>query len=564
MKTYIITIIIFFIATTLGKSQQNVLQNTDSVKIDSILNNIANSAAIDSGLFKDTSNIKIKDSLYTDSINYTMPDLIDTTKIDSLKKDSVILFMSPVEFSKYYLNNTLLKDTTKIISDTVKNAVSNLIQYLELQNIDSSISTLQISVLKDSNLFIKYDSLGVADSSGFLKRDTVFNAIQLLINKILDDSTKLSITNKYNDSLNIWLKRDSTYNYRFRLFDDNKEIAGIQIFIKDINNINLSLEPGTQLKKIEKRSIIEPSLPISISTQEPLTLKEEVINIGIWDIYGVGTMSFSQGYVSNWVKGGQSSISTLTVLKFNANYSRLNTRWDNDAEIKLGALGLFDKEDIDHPIRKNEDIFILNSKFGQKAFNNVYYTLLGNMQTQFLKGYEYPRPDTSVLVSEFLSPGQMIFSFGLDYKPSNNFTLMVSPLTSKFTLVIDTSGIKDHTKYGLEQDEKLKKEFGGYIKSSWKESINENIDLENRFNLFMNYSDIFNQEKNHSKIPDIDWEFMLNFKVSRYVVTSINTHLIYDFDVQFPVLDENGDETGETTDKVQFKEYFNIGFSYRF
>ena len=564
MKRQLLIINSLLLFNLLGYSQQNLNLKHDSLLTDTISEFITDSNRIDSLLLEDTNKIKIEEPLLTDSVGYIRSETIDSTSAESLIKDSILVFKDNIEFSKYYLQNVLLKDTNNIINDTIANALKNLIQYLNLRNIDSTLSALQLTLRKDSNLFIQYDSLGNADSAGIFKRDSVFNAIQLLIEKVLDDSTRLSITNKNNDSINIWLKRDSAYNYRFRLFDDNKEIAGIQVLIKDRDNITLSFEPGTQLKKIERRSIKEPSLPITISKQEPMTLKKETLNIGIWDIFGVGTMSFSQGYVSNSVKGGQSSISTLTVLKFDANYSRRDTRWDNDAEIKLGALGLYGEEDIKDWLRKNEDIFILDSKYGQKAFNDVYYTLLADIQSQFLKGFEYPKSENDKPVSKFLSPGQMIISFGLDYKPSDNFTLMVSPLTSKFTLVIDTAGIKNHTKYGLEQDEKLKKEFGGYIKSTWKEKFNENIELENRFNMFMNYTDMFNKEKDHSKIPDIDWEFKLNFKVSQYIVTTINTHLLYDFDVQFPILDKDKKETGETEDRVQFKEYFNIGFSYRF
>ena len=128
---------------------------------------------------------------------------------------------------------------------------------------------------------------------------------------------------------------------------------------------------------------------------------------------------------------------------------------------------------------------------------------------------------------------------------------MISPITSKFTAVLDTNNISDHTRYGLAKNEKVKKEIGAYVNSIWKYDITKDISLINKINLFTNYLE------NPEKI-DVDWEVLITAKISDYIIVSINTHLLYDYDVKFT------DEKGNKTDKIQFKEYFNIGISYKF
>jgi hypothetical protein len=52
-----------------------------------------------------------------------------------------------------------------------------------------------------------------------------------------------------------------------------------------------------------------------------------------------------------------------------------------------------------------------------------------------------------------------------------------------------------------------------------------------------------------------------DFKVNDFLSLSLNTHLIYDYDIIFAEM-ENGQEV--FTDKVQFKEAFTFGLSYSF
>ncbi|MEA1873313.1 MAG: DUF3078 domain-containing protein [Bacteroidota bacterium] len=279
----------------------------------------------------------------------------------------------------------------------------------------------------------------------------------------------------------------------------------------------------------------------------------DTINKGKWTHGGEGTLNVNQGYLSNWVEGGESSISATWILNLSAKYKSENTSWDNYARWKYGVL----KSGYES-LRKNEDKFEFESKFGLNASEKWYYSGLVNVKSQLFNGYRYPNDSTPV--STFLSPGNIVSSLGMDYKPNKNLTLMLSPFSVKTTVVWDTVNI-DQTHYGLEADQRFKGELGGYITAKWKANLHENIVMNNEIELFSSYL-------NNPKNIDVDWEFILILKATKYLSTSISTHLIYDHDIDIPVYTlENGERVRDgdkITKAIQFKEMLSIGFSYKF
>lgn len=253
----------------------------------------------------------------------------------------------------------------------------------------------------------------------------------------------------------------------------------------------------------------------------------------------------------NWVEGGENSASATWILNAFNSYKRKRFAWDNTANWRYGVL-----KSGENDFRKNEDRIEAQSKLGYNASKKWYYSALVQMKTQFFKGYSYP--NDSVPVSAFMSPGYIVSSLGMDYKPNDSFTIMMSPLSVKTNIVSDTALI-DQTKYGLGEDQRFKSELGAYMTTKWKWDIHENIIMVNKLELFSNY-------KQNPENIDVDWEMNMTFKATKFINTSISTHLIYDHDVDIPVYEEvDGQKTkvGETK-AIQFKELLSVGFSYKF
>ncbi len=207
--------------------------------------------------------------------------------------------------------------------------------------------------------------------------------------------------------------------------------------------------------------------------------KPDTLNLNwkdYWSVQGRAYVYLSQGAQFNWAKGGDNIFSSLTKTKTKAKYKKGKQIWDNQLDWNYGFLFVGVPEDKSIDYRTSDDYFELNSSYGYEAKGSFYYNILFNFKTQFLPGYKYP--NDSIKVSNFLSPAYIIFSLGINYKPSETFKIMLSPLASKTTLVVRESEV-DETKFGLKKGERVYKEIGAYLTFNNKIKLMEQITLEN-------------------------------------------------------------------------------------
>lgn len=271
-----------------------------------------------------------------------------------------------------------------------------------------------------------------------------------------------------------------------------------------------------------------------------------------WKSGGNGSLNISQGYLSHWAEGGQSSISSILVLQLFANQKINKYNWDNSMEIKYGLLK---SGDLD--IRKNEDKIEFSSKLGYNAIYKLFYSLNLDFKTQLDYGYEYPNDTT--IISAFMSPASAIISLGLDFKPNEKYSFLISPLTTKTTYVLNPE--VNPVKFGLEEGQSIKTEMGAFVKTLVKVDLTKEILLTNRLDFFTNY--LHNPQN-----IDVNWQMNLTLKVNKYINTTINMNLIYDDDILLPVErtrinDQGIVETYMAKSKmVQFKELLAIGLNY--
>jgi hypothetical protein len=97
--------------------------------------------------------------------------------------------------------------------------------------------------------------------------------------------------------------------------------------------------------------------------------------------------------------------------------------------------------------------------------------------------------------------------------------------------------------------------MGGYLKIIYgKENLVKNVNLATTIDLFSNYLE-------HPERIDVNWELFVTMKINELLTFTINTQLIYDYDVKFAEV-ENG--VNVLKPKVQFKEIAGLGLSYKF
>jgi len=484
---------------------------------------------------KTTDTSFITQSILTDSLLYQ--------EFIGKLNDSLIFEKPDTSWYVSYKLNHLLNSGEFTINDTIERAIRKLIYFYQNQKTDHAIDYLKYKLDSSGQL------ISLKNKKATHLSDSLRDALVFLLQNIPEDTLSYTFYNSMNDSVNFDFRENEIDSVHFKLYDHRGEHVLLWIKKSDKNAFDLFLEDGVYLEKTRQQRIVEQGIDVNLKFPKLRKVRKTNIIVPIWELKGLADIKFNQGYLSNWAEGGENSMSALSVFKFSAdyNYGRIKS-FDSDIEYRLGYLKLGDK-----PLQKNDDRLEINAKYGRTAFNNWYYSALVNFKTQFLKGYEYP--NDSVAISQFMAPGYLVFSLGLDYKPSNKLTILVSPLTSKFTIMADTTNF-DQTRYGLSKDEKIRKEIGAYIKAISKIKFNHKISLENKLTFFTNYT-------NNPQNIDVDWEADLSVALTDYIKLSVNAHMIYDDDVDFPVLDDAGNQIG-TTQKLQFKELFGVGFTYQF
>lgn len=264
-----------------------------------------------------------------------------------------------------------------------------------------------------------------------------------------------------------------------------------------------------------------------------------------WKVSGQASLNFSQVSFSHWVAGGKNSVSGVGLFNINANYEKQKIHWENTLKTGYGLL----KEEASM-VTKTDDKLELNSKLGIETGNeHLLYSSFANFSTQFASGYNYP--DTDNKISGFFAPAYLTIAAGIDYQPSEKFSLFATPVSGKFTFVTDEE-LSNQGAFGIEPGEKARAELGASVKSELKTPVVKNVDMTTTLSLFSNYLD------NPENI-DVKWDLIVNMKINDYLSANFITNLIYDHDILVPLNDS--DRKGR---RVQLKQLLGVGISYKF
>jgi hypothetical protein len=291
------------------------------------------------------------------------------------------------------------------------------------------------------------------------------------------------------------------------------------------------------------------------------TTKFTQTDTSYWKIGGVGGLTFAQASFTNWAAGGQNSLAGTAFVSLFANYKKENSTWDNTLDLAFGKTELGN----DRP-RKTDDKIDFSSKYGHTTSNKYwFYSALFNFKSQFDNGYNYP--NDSNVISRFMAPGYFILSLGMDFKLKDYLSVFIGPLTGKETVVNAptlanagafgvTPATYDARGYIITPGKTHLEEFGGYFKLAFKKDIMKNVNLQTKVELFSNYL------KDPQNIV-VNWETLIALKINKFVSTSLITQLMYDDKTHTKILNSDGTVLSDGP-RVQFKEVFGLGVSYKF
>jgi hypothetical protein len=260
----------------------------------------------------------------------------------------------------------------------------------------------------------------------------------------------------------------------------------------------------------------------------------------LWQKGLLYNLSFSQSSLTNWSAGGDKfSVSMGSILNLFAKYAKGRNTFDNSFDFNFGYVN-----STSIGARKNDDRFDLVSKYGRAINEKANFAILGNLRSGFFKGYAYTTSKKD-LISNFMAPGYLLVSSGIDYRPSKNISVFLSPITARWIYVMDPL-LSAKGLYGVKPGEQSSTEIGAFATLNLMKEIAPNIIYKGKLDLFANYI-------NNPQNIDLFMTNLLSVKLSKILNMSWAVDMIYDDDARIfgPT---------KSSPALQLKSQIGIGF----
>ena len=226
-------------------------------------------------------------------------------------------------------------------------------------------------------------------------------------------------------------------------------------------------------------------------------------------------------FSDNWKGGGVSSFAYAWFLNYLAKHH--SDKWDvnSDLQMQLGFL----QNQGEHQHKSSDRIFY-DFKLGRKLSGKWDLFASVNFLTQFKEGFDYKvkslvEPTRDSLISNFLAPGYLTSSFGLEYKPVAYMWARFGVGTLRQTFVYDKR-ISDAQLYGLKKPgDQLRNQGVLQFIVNFDKEIVKNVNF--RWRYMVNY-DYQNQAMVHMINAN------LNLRATKYLSTNVTVNMIKDPD----------------------------------
>jgi Protein of unknown function (DUF3078) len=262
--------------------------------------------------------------------------------------------------------------------------------------------------------------------------------------------------------------------------------------------------------------------PIQITEgQIPVELLD--YKVSYWHKSIVFGLNFSQSaFSNNWSAGGVNAVALGTNFDFKTEYSK--SPFDYTTELNL-LYGI--SKNKGQSSRKTNDRIFLDNKVATQISKHWYFFGSLSFESQFAAGYNYTDAngnaiDPGLLISDFMSPGYLTESLGLEYKPVKYFDLRLGTGTAKQTFVLDTGIYHNQPdNYGVAIHHTFINQLAFQVVAAIDKDLMQNIHINARYALFVPYQQALTYTTHRL-------DATLTAKVNRLVNVTMNGTFLYD------------------------------------
>ncbi|WP_312185582.1 DUF3078 domain-containing protein [Sphingobacterium sp.] len=304
----------------------------------------------------------------------------------------------------------------------------------------------------------------------------------------------------------------------------------------------------------------KPDTVISVQKEQPLNIKTirpivpkldlEVDYWKHWTKFGINLNQAS--FNDNWKGGGVGSVAVGLNANHKSDYTRDNFNFVTEVDLRYGKIR--NKGNI---AKKNNDRIFWDNKLSYKLSANWALFTSVTFESQFDAGYKYKpvngKDTIDYIENAFMAPAYLTESFGLEYKPSNEFSLRFGTGTARQTFILDervkprsidgyyqrygyyllpdmSKPEADNNKrkgtgdrFGVKEDKSFANALAFQITGNLDKNFTDKLNVKARYNLFADYEKLSD--------PTHRLDVTITAKVTRVINVNLNGIMIYDPDV---------------------------------
>jgi len=242
-----------------------------------------------------------------------------------------------------------------------------------------------------------------------------------------------------------------------------------------------------------------------------------------WRTSLMAGLNLNEAVVSdNWKGGGATSLGLSSLFNGQAHYLRGVNSWDNEADFLYA--GQYTRG---QGYRKTNDRLWLDTKYGRALTPKWDAFVSVNLLSQFAPGYDYSG-DVPRLVSGFLAPAYVTNAYGLEFHPSKQFSLRLSPFAPRLTIVRDLprfQNLPTDQVFGVNPGHTTRWELlAAQVQANLDQPLGPNANLKARYLLFTNYGQF--------RLRDINQRLDVTLTAKVYGLLSVNfqSTVLYQYD----------------------------------